>query len=153
MSRAQCLVVRNNKILMVKHHDDKNEWWCLPGGGIEKKETPQQAALRELKEECRVNGKIVKLLSYQHYNNEAESYSYLVDIGNSEPELGSDPEFPLNDQAMIDMKWLSLWEIPERDRCYLWAAGLIGIPGMVKEVECWGNEISYPLEKEGSKRI
>jgi len=42
MPRAQCLIVKNKKILMMKHKDKDNEWWCLPGGAIEKDETPEQ---------------------------------------------------------------------------------------------------------------
>lgn len=37
MNRAQCLVVRDSKILVVKHrHDELDgiEYFCLPGGGI-----------------------------------------------------------------------------------------------------------------------
>jgi len=41
LERAQCLVIRNNKILMVKHCHEGEEWWCLPGGAIEKGETPK----------------------------------------------------------------------------------------------------------------
>ncbi len=34
MSRAQSIVCRGDRILMVKHRADGVEWWCLPGGGI-----------------------------------------------------------------------------------------------------------------------
>ena len=43
-----------------------------------------------------------------------------------------------------DMKWLALNEIPERDRCYLWASGLLGVKNIEDEISKWGNEISYP---------
>jgi hypothetical protein len=32
--RAQCLVTKGNKILMVKHNQCGIEYFCLPGGGI-----------------------------------------------------------------------------------------------------------------------
>ena len=62
MIRAQCLIHRHQRILMVKHHVDDEEWWCLPGGGVEPGETPAQAALRELQEECQVAGVINRQL-------------------------------------------------------------------------------------------
>jgi 8-oxo-dGTP pyrophosphatase MutT (NUDIX family) len=43
--------VRNGKILMAAHHENRNDWRCLPGGAIEKGDTPEDAALRELLEE------------------------------------------------------------------------------------------------------
>ena len=60
MSRAQCIVCRDNRVLMVKHSQDGEEWWCLPGGGIEEEESPEEASLRELFEECSVRGRIVR---------------------------------------------------------------------------------------------
>ena len=70
--------------------------------------------------------------------------TYLVDIGDQEPVLGSDPEFHQDDQVLVDVDWRSLDEIPERDRVFLWAAGLVGINGYIDEVESWGSQISYP---------
>jgi 8-oxo-dGTP diphosphatase len=63
-----------------------------------------------------------------------ESISFLVDIGGQEPHMGIDPEFLCSDPILIDMRWLTLAEIPERDRAYLWAAGLMSIPVFLEEV-------------------
>jgi len=76
--------------------------------------------------------------------NGVESATFLIDIGNQEPHLGVDPEFIRADQILVDMRWLSLAEIPERDRAYLWAAGLMNIPVFLDEVSGWGDELSYP---------
>ena len=122
MPRAQCIVIRNNKILMVKHKHDKTEWWCLPGGGIELNETPENATLRELYEECNVTGKIIRKTSEWSDNNGGIHITYHVDIGNQIPKLGYDPEIDKTNHVLCDTKWLSINEIPERDRVFLWAA-------------------------------
>jgi len=144
LERAQCLVIRNNKILMVKHCHEGEEWWCLPGGGIEKGETPEEAAIHELKEECCIGGKIIRETGYTAYSANDKSYSFEVDIGTQNPILGIDPDLPSNRQVLIDVKWLALSEIPERDRIFLWAAGLLGIGEFLSEVSSWRNDISYP---------
>jgi 8-oxo-dGTP diphosphatase len=129
---------------MVKHRQNGQEWWCLPGGGIEEGENPAQAALRELKEECQVDGTILRETSTTVYSPQDKAISFLIDIGKQEPCMGSDPELEQSEQVLVDMKWLKLWEIPERDRVFLWAAGILGIEEMFTEVSTWSDEISYP---------
>jgi len=144
MIRAQCLVRRDRQLLMVRHRLGDQQWWCLPGGGVEEGETSPQAALRELKEECNVDGNILCQLSTYTDGADVESVTFLIDIGSQEARLGVDPEFERNDQILVDLCWMTLEEIPERDRAYLFAAGLLSIPDFLFEVSRWGDEISYP---------
>ena len=144
MIRAQCIVHRGNRILMVKHRMEGSEWWCLPGGGVEPSENPSEAALRELEEECSVSGKILRQTGHTTDGFGIETETFIIDIDNQEPRLGVDPEFIGMSQILVDMRWLSLAEIPERDRAYLLAAGLMSIPVFLEEVSHWGDELSYP---------
>ncbi|HUV43894.1 MAG TPA: NUDIX hydrolase [Dehalococcoidales bacterium] len=144
MGRAQCIVHRENRLLMVKHRQDGKEWWCLPGGGIEQGETPVEAAVRELREECGVVGTIVPEVSAFASSPQVSYYTFLVDIGNQEPRLGTDPEFGGESQLLVEVKWLTLAEVPERDRAFLWAAGLLAVEEFADEVISWGDSISYP---------
>ena len=146
MTRAQCIIHRGSQILMVKHHMNDDGWWCLPGGGVETQETPAETVLRELEEECFVRGQIVKQTGLLTDGFGIETITYLVEIGSQEPHMGSDPEFTQDDQILADVRWLTLAEISERDRAYLWAAGLMSIPIFLDEVSCWGDELSYPIQ-------
>ena len=75
-NRSVAIVIRNGKILMerlcYKDANNGKEFFSVPGGGIEEGETPEQAAIRELKEECGLDGTIVKPLSviYSHGRKE-----------------------------------------------------------------------------------
>ena len=146
MDRAQCLIVRENKILMVKHRQDGFEYFCLPGGGVENGETPEIAAARELKEECLVDGVNFKLISMVNHDNHV-NYTYYADIGTQEPKLGGDPEFAV--PILIGVEWRTLDSISERDRAYTWAAGLFYYDIFSKELESWGDDISYPDKRTG----
>ncbi len=144
MIRAQCIVQRGRHILMVKHRQDDEEWWCLPGGGVEPHETTAEAALRELQEECGLAGKIICQTSQTMDGANIQSVTFLIEIGDQEPRMGTDPEFTTVDQILVDLRWLTLAEIPERDRAYLWAAGLLNVPAFLEEVSSWGDALSYP---------
>ena len=144
MNRAQCIVVRGRQILMAKHRMHGEEWWCLPGGGIEPQETAPDAALRELREECSVTATILRQTTAYTDDLGVETITFLVDIGEQEPQRGNDPEFAHEDQILREIRWLALAEIPERDRAYLWAAGLLCVPLFLEEVSAWGDAFSYP---------
>lgn len=148
--RSQSMVIRSDRILLVEHELFGRDFYNLPGGGIEDGETPEQAALRELSEECNVSGKIIRPLTVEYKPDmESRVYTFLVEIPEEEePVKGIDPEVPENEQSIIDIKWLRLNEIAERDRAYLFGAGLMRVPYFHDEVLLWdGEDISYPVKK------
>ena len=151
--RAQCLVIRDNKILMVKHKHDDAELYCSPGGGIEKGETPEQAAIRELQEECNVSGTIFKKKSeyVDPYDDNNFFYTFHVDIGNQTPSLGYDPEELSETPVLVEVRWMSLNELSEIDRAFLWASGLLSIKQFDEELESLSREISYPNKRTDIK--
>ena len=151
--RAQCIVVRDGKILMAKHREGGVEYYCIPGGGIEAGETPEQAAVRELREECCVEGKIIQRLGEYHdpYEHDRIFYNYQLDIGEQEPKLGYDPEFAEKNAILVGVKWLALNEMSERDRAFLWSAGIFAIKEFAEELQSYSDDISYP-KKAGTLR-
>ena len=59
---AGALIIDDNKLLLI-HRNTKNRiQWELPGGKLEKNETPEKAVARELLEELNVNVTIEKYL-------------------------------------------------------------------------------------------
>jgi 8-oxo-dGTP diphosphatase len=143
-TRIQAIVVRDRKILMAKHRVAEIEHWCLPGGGLEGEETLEEGVLRELKEEGNVDGRVLRLTANVIEVSGVESFTYLVDISDQEPRLGHDPEVDPDAPILVDLQWLALDEIPERDRAFLWQAGLMTVPGFIEQVEGWGDAVSCP---------
>ena len=150
-NRSVVFVIRNKKILMEKLSYPSlgdRVFYSIPGGGIEDGETPEQAAIRELKEECGLDGTIVRKLT-ELYNNDRTEHVFEVKVpDNQEPITGYDPEEAENeDPPLKEVLWLALEEISEKDRAFLWGYGLIQIEGFYDEVISWGDTISYPKEK------
>jgi ADP-ribose pyrophosphatase YjhB (NUDIX family) len=71
---------RESKILITKRNLEpgKNKW-ALPGGFIEWDETPENACLRELKEETGIDGEITRLIDV--YIQKTRKYGSLLIIG------------------------------------------------------------------------
>ena len=148
--RSQSMVIRGNRILLVEHQLFGRDFFNLPGGGIEENETPEQAALRELEEECQVKGTLVRPLTVEYKPDlESRVFTFLVEIPeDAVAKAGLDPELPADEQSIIGVKWMRLDEIAERDRAYLFGAGLMRVPYFHDEVLMWdGEDISYPIKK------
>jgi len=144
------MVIRGNRILLVEHQLFGRDFFNLPGGGIEENETPEQAALRELEEECQVKGTLIRPLTVEYKPDlESRVFTFLVEIPeDAVAKTGIDPELPADEQSIIDVKWMRLDEIAERDRAYLFGAGLMRVPYFHDEVLMWdGEDISYPIKK------
>ena len=79
---ATSLVVVDNheSVLLVKRSvAPKKGFWCLPGGFMELGETPEKAALRELKEETGLSGQIDMLLGVS--SNPSAQYHTVLMVG------------------------------------------------------------------------
>lgn len=143
-NRSVAFVIRDNKILMEKLYYGGRFFYSVPGGGIEDGETPEQAVIRELKEECGLDGTIVKKLA-EVYNHDRTEHAYLVSVpDDQEAIVGYDPEEPADEQAIKDVRWMSLAEMSEKDRAFMWGYGLLTVEGFFEEALSWGDEISYP---------
>lgn len=143
-NRSMALVVRDEKILMVQALRRGSLFWELPGGGIEIGETPAEAALRELQEECGLAGAINRPLNTLQCKDGSVEYVFLVDVPEEQKEtVGTDPEAA--EQTIKNVSWKKLTELSERDRAFLWSRGLVEVDDFFELAWSWGDEISYPI--------
>jgi ADP-ribose pyrophosphatase YjhB (NUDIX family) len=94
---ATCVVVADghHQILLVRREvAPKIGQWCLPGGFMHLGESPEQAALRKLKEDTGLSGKIELLLGVTVHPGETVDtvlmIGYLVKRINGEPKPGEE---------------------------------------------------------------
>jgi ADP-ribose pyrophosphatase YjhB (NUDIX family) len=107
---AVAIAVKGKKVLMIKRGiAPRKGTWGPPSGFIEVGETPEEACLRELKEETGVSGQVVRLVGVSRLGDK-EVYGdmlmvrYLVKVGDEEITPGDDVE---------DARFFDIAELPE----------------------------------------
>lgn len=108
--RAACICLVDGQLLVVHRAKGGCRYAVPPGGGVEEGETPADAALRELLEETRLNGQIVRhVASIDHQDRRA--HYYLV-RASGQPRLGHGPE---QEQASTDNSYTPAWAPADTD--------------------------------------
>jgi ADP-ribose pyrophosphatase YjhB (NUDIX family) len=103
---ALAVAVKGKKFLLIKRGiPPKKGMWASPSGFIETGETPEEACLRELKEETGVSGEIVKLIGVVR-REDKEIYGdmlivqYLVKVNDGKLAL---PKDEVQDAGFFDI--------------------------------------------------
>ncbi len=114
---AVAVAVRDKRFLLIKRGiPPRKGVWGSPSGFVEVGETPEEACLRELKEEAGVSGEIVRLIRVAR-REDPEVYgdmlvvAYLVKVGDGEPAPGVEAQ---------DARFFDAAELPD------YYAGLFG---------------------------
>ena len=75
---AGCVIENSEgKILLLHRNTPKRTQWETPGGKIEERELPEQAAIREVQEELGVSVEIIKELGHKSFKEEDFVMSYV----------------------------------------------------------------------------
>lgn len=98
--RAGAVVIRYDRMLLIEREDGEDggeTFYEIPGGGVEEGETPRTAVLRELWEETRLEGSVVREVAQVWKDGRREHYFLLE----AEGEVGA-----LED---LDISGIPLW--------------------------------------------
>lgn len=82
---AGCAILKGRKILLL--HRVKDDWYELPGGKIEKTENPEDAVIRELKEELLVDIEILKSLGEKDFEENGFVMGYIWFLAKIKQEM------------------------------------------------------------------
>lgn len=107
---AKAVITVSERVLLVKEtHQDGSPFWTLPGGGLERNETPSTALRRELLEELGCHIAIERertAVWYAHSSCEQLSRYRVFDC-----RLRSPPK-PNSTQGILDYQWVREDDFP-----------------------------------------
>ncbi len=77
MKLAGCVIKDSGgKVLLLHRNSPRRTQWEIPGGGVEDGETPEQAAVRELKEELDVTVVATRQIGSRAFEEDGMSHEY-----------------------------------------------------------------------------
>lgn len=103
---VRCYLINNNKVITIKYKkgNKKEDYYDIPGGKIENGETPEQTAIREMKEETGIEIKNPKYKGNIIVEYPDRIYDFDIFITND--YKGEPQEFEENTSEWIDIKTL-----------------------------------------------
>lgn len=119
--RVRAVIIKDEKILLIKRTKSDLIYWVIPGGGVEISETNEEALIRECKEELGVRVKIKELIldtiSEKKETAKQKEYFYLVDILDGVVGSGQGPEFQNNSGYLgqYNIEWVKIVDLPNID--------------------------------------
>lgn len=126
--RVSAVIIRNNKILLIKRVKPGLVYFTFPGGGIEEDENIEQTLKREVKEELTLDIKEWRLLfelenQYEDaYNNmhkgNQHEYFFTIIKYNGIPKIGGSEKERMNEQNQYHLEWMELSVIRELNNLY-----------------------------------
>lgn len=95
----------DGRLLVVKENYGRFRW-SLPGGALELDETPQDAVVRETREETGAGVAVDHLVGVYRFEHGVQAYAFRCDLVDGEPSLQPTEE-------LSAVEWLRPDEIPE----------------------------------------
>lgn len=112
IQRAAVIVIKNGKILLMYRRKPKGEYYVIPGGHIEDGEKPEEAAIRELKEETNIDAE-TDFLFLENENDGWHNYFFMAKNVKGEARFGGEELERNSAENHYELKWIELSKIPE----------------------------------------
>ncbi len=109
--RAAIVLLQDDKIALIERHRAGLHYFTFPGGHVEPGETPEQAAVREAREELGLDVSIQRLVAEIWWHDKPQYY-YLVEIVGGEFGTGTGEEMhhPLPERGSYQPVWVPVKE-------------------------------------------
>jgi mutator protein MutT len=121
--RAGIVLIQNDKVALIERHRAGIDYFVFPGGGMDDGETPEQAAVREAKEELGIDVAIKQKISEIQLGQKSRQVYFLVEqvggefgTGTGEEYTDSDPDDP--EEGIYIPIWMPIDQLPLYNNIY-----------------------------------
>jgi mutator protein MutT len=110
--RAAIILLKDGQIALIERHRAGQHYFTFPGGHVEPGETPEQAALRETREELGIDITIQRLVAEIWWHDRPQYY-FLVEAAGGSFGTGKGEEMhnPIPERGVYLPTWIPLREL------------------------------------------
>lgn len=114
-NRGSSVIIKNNKVALIKRVRAGQEYYVFPGGGIEQGESPEQAAVRETFEELGIHVVIKSSLGIVNYNGVQYFFIAKVIGGTFGTGEGKEYKDKCRNRGTYEPMWIGLEQLSSLD--------------------------------------
>lgn len=90
--RSAAILIQNNSLALMERHRDDRHYFSFPGGGVDEGETPEQAVVREVREELGIEVRVLRLAAEVWFRGN-QQFFFLVEQTGGTFGTGAGEEF------------------------------------------------------------
>lgn len=79
--RSAAILIQNNSLALMERHRDGLHYFTFPGGGVDEGETPEQAVVREAREELGVEVRVIRLAAKVWFRGDQQFFFLVEQVG------------------------------------------------------------------------
>lgn len=126
--RAAVVILDGGLILLMRRRKRGEDYYVVPGGGIEPGETPEEAAVREAKEETGLDVRLDRKLRVFDDNGRRGHYFLATRLG-GEQRVGGPERERMTPDNRYDLEWVDTGRLQSIDLRPAHAASSLGLDG------------------------
>lgn len=112
--RSTVFLIQNDNVLLLYRCRHGKEYYVVPGGGIESGETPEQAAIRELKEEVSLDIGLNELIG-EFETDSSHEYFFIAKTWSGTPALGGPEAQRQSSENVYRLEWMPVKNLAKID--------------------------------------
>lgn len=127
ITKSRVIIIKDKKVLLIRRHKNGDHYYALPGGTVEKNETIEETAIREIKEETNLDIALGKKIFESSTGQQSYHYYFLAKSFKGDIKLGGPEIERQSKNNQYNLEWVSVEKLDKIDLLP------VAIKGIIKE--------------------